>query len=166
MPSDSKLELVVEVDVNNANAPIKSINTGLSSMEQASSKAAHGASAGMTYSMTKGAAACHLLADVIERVYRAPAPQRWLASFAGRLALYITDPYAHHLVKGRFDTLVGSITQHFANDQRGNVFATGSVAYGFKDVLSSSLAKAGMRLSAVERSPLPGLVRYHSAAPQ
>ena len=69
MPADSKLELVVEVDVNKANASIKSINTGLSSMEQAASKAAQGASAGidgMTHSMTKGAAAGHLLADAIE----------------------------------------------------------------------------------------------------
>src|ERR1017187_7842347 len=35
MADNNKLELVVEVDVNKANASIKSINTGLSSMEQA-----------------------------------------------------------------------------------------------------------------------------------
>jgi hypothetical protein len=60
MADNNKLELVVEVDVNKANASIKSVNTGLSSMEQAASKAAHGASAGidgMTASMVKGAAA-------------------------------------------------------------------------------------------------------------
>jgi hypothetical protein len=44
---NNKLELVVEVDVNKANASIKSINTGLSSMEQAAGKAARGASAGI-----------------------------------------------------------------------------------------------------------------------
>jgi hypothetical protein len=47
MADSNKLELVVEVDVNKANASIKSVNTGLSSMEQAASKAAHGASAGI-----------------------------------------------------------------------------------------------------------------------
>ena len=47
--SSNKLELVVEVDVNKANASIKSVNTGLSSMEQAASKAAHGASAGYDF---------------------------------------------------------------------------------------------------------------------
>ena len=40
MADNNKLELVVEVDVNKANASIKSINTGLSSMEQAAGKAA------------------------------------------------------------------------------------------------------------------------------
>jgi hypothetical protein len=44
MADNNKLELVVEVDVNKANASIKSINTGLSSMEQAAGKAARGAS--------------------------------------------------------------------------------------------------------------------------
>jgi hypothetical protein len=52
------------VDVNNANASIKSIDTGLSSMQEAA-KAARGASAGIgfTVSMVKGAAAGNLLAD-------------------------------------------------------------------------------------------------------
>jgi hypothetical protein len=47
MAFGNKLELVVEVDVNKANASIKSINTGLSSMEQAAGKAARGASTGI-----------------------------------------------------------------------------------------------------------------------
>jgi hypothetical protein len=40
MADNNKLDHVVEVDVNKANASIKSVNTGLSSMEQAASKAA------------------------------------------------------------------------------------------------------------------------------
>jgi hypothetical protein len=70
MAADNKLELVVEVDVNKANASIKSVNTGLSGMEQAAGKAARGASAGidgMTASMVKGATAGNLLADSIKR---------------------------------------------------------------------------------------------------
>jgi len=47
MADNNKLELVVEVDVNRANASIKSINTGLSSMEQAAGKPRAGASAGI-----------------------------------------------------------------------------------------------------------------------
>jgi hypothetical protein len=65
---DNKLELVVEVDVNKANASIKSVNTGLSSMEQAASKAGHGASAGIDdASMVKGAAAGNLIAESIKK---------------------------------------------------------------------------------------------------
>jgi hypothetical protein len=69
MAADNKLELVVEVDVNKANASIKSVNTGLSSMEQTAANAARGASRGidgMTAAMVKGAAAGSLLADAIK----------------------------------------------------------------------------------------------------
>jgi hypothetical protein len=67
--ADNKLELVVEVDVNKANASIKSVNSGLSSIEQTAAKAARGASSsidGMTAAMVKGATAGSLLADAIK----------------------------------------------------------------------------------------------------
>jgi len=67
--ADNKLELVVEVDVNKANASIKTVNSGLSSIEQTAAKAAHGASSsidGMTAAMVKGATAGSLLADAIK----------------------------------------------------------------------------------------------------
>lgn len=67
--ADNKLELVVEVDVNKANASIKTVNSGLSSIEQTAAKAAHGASSsidGMTAAMVKGATAGGLLADAIK----------------------------------------------------------------------------------------------------
>jgi len=67
--NSNKLELVVEVDVNKANASIKTINTGLSSMEQAASKAAHGAAAGMIrYGQHgEGATAGNLIAESIKK---------------------------------------------------------------------------------------------------
>jgi hypothetical protein len=69
MASDNKLELVFEVDANKANASIKSVNTGLSSMERAAGKAARGASTGidgLTVGMVKGSAAGNLLEDSIK----------------------------------------------------------------------------------------------------
>jgi hypothetical protein len=70
MPADNKLELVVEVDANRANASIKSVNTNLSNIEATATKAARGASQGidgMTASMVKGATAGNLLADAIKK---------------------------------------------------------------------------------------------------
>ncbi|MBK5292615.1 MAG: hypothetical protein JJE04_13175 [Acidobacteriia bacterium] len=67
--ADNKFELVVEVDVNKANASIKTVNSGLSSIEQTAAKASQGASStidGMTAAMVKGATAGNLLADAIK----------------------------------------------------------------------------------------------------
>ena len=71
MPSDNKLELVVEVDVNKANASIKSINFGPSSMEEAARRAGTGAAHGIdgfTTSMAKGVAVGELLVEAIKKV--------------------------------------------------------------------------------------------------
>jgi len=70
MPADNKLELVVTVDTDKANASIKSVNAGLSSIETSAVNAARGASRGidgMTAAMVKGATAGNLLADAIKR---------------------------------------------------------------------------------------------------
>src|SRR5689334_25013977 len=70
MPADSKLELVVEVDTTKANASIKSVNTGLSSIEETAAKSARGASGSidsMTAAMVKGATAGNLLAEGIKQ---------------------------------------------------------------------------------------------------
>jgi hypothetical protein len=67
--ADSRLELVVEVDTNRANASIKSVNASLSSMEASAVKTARGAAQGidgMTAAMVKGATAGNLLADAIK----------------------------------------------------------------------------------------------------
>ncbi len=68
---DNKLELVIEVDVDMANASIRGINKGLSSFEQAARNAARGASQGIdgfTVSVAKGAAAGAVLASAFEKV--------------------------------------------------------------------------------------------------
>ena len=69
MPSENRLELIVTVDTDKANASIKSVNAGLSSIETTALSAARGASRGidgMTAAMVKGATAGNLLADAIE----------------------------------------------------------------------------------------------------
>lgn len=65
---DNKLELVVEVESTGERFD-KSINTGLSGMEDAARRAATGGSHGidgLTVSMVKGATSGNLLADAIK----------------------------------------------------------------------------------------------------
>jgi len=67
--ADNQLELVVEVDTTKANASIKSVNSGLSSIEETAAKSARGASGSidsMTAAMVKGATAGNLLAEGIK----------------------------------------------------------------------------------------------------
>lgn len=101
------------------------------------------------------------LAEIITTVHQAPHPGRVLASFTSALAAQVDDPYVRELVQGRFQALIELLTRYFSSDQRARVYATGSVAYGFKSILSESFLDHGMTLIGVEPDPLPGLARHH-----
>jgi len=101
------------------------------------------------------------LPAIIERVYRSPFPARALAGHTAQLAPLLNEPYVRELVHSRFNVLVELLATFFTPEQRAEVCATGSVAYGFREMLSECLLDRGMSLTAVERDPLPGLVRWH-----
>jgi len=101
-------------------------------------------------------------AGVVKEVYRGAAPQAWLASFTGRIA-NVPHPYVKELVLESFGRLARLLSAYFPQDQRAEVHATGSVAFGLREPLRTALAEEGMHLSDVQPSPMPGLMRYHSA---
>ncbi|HEX2616603.1 MAG TPA: hypothetical protein VHL57_03620, partial [Flavobacteriales bacterium] len=105
------------------------------------------------------------LPEVVQRLYREPGAQRYLAGFTGRLDASLHEPYVQHLLRSRFAALAELIAGTFSAEQRAQVHATGSVAHAFEPLLREALAAQGMVLSAVTRDPLPGLVRYHRPRP-
>lgn len=101
------------------------------------------------------------LAQVLDDVHRSPFPARALAARTALLAGLTDEPYVRELILSRFHALAELLTAFFTPEQRMQVKATGSVAWGFKELLSECLLERGMTLSSVERDPLPGLVEHH-----
>jgi len=102
-----------------------------------------------------------VLADVLDAVHRSPFPSRALASYAGRLAPYADEPYVRELITARFHAFIEAFKPFHPHEQTQAVKATGSVAWGFQEILSACLLEHGMELLGVERDPLSGLVRWH-----
>lgn len=98
---------------------------------------------------------------VLEEVYRAPFPARSMAARTARLAPLLDLPYVRELIVSRFHALAEVLVTFFPPERCAEVYATGSVAWGFRELLGEVLLDRGMTLMAVERDPLPGLVRYH-----
>ncbi len=100
------------------------------------------------------------LPDIIDRVYRQPLANRWLASLAS---------FVHrHLDREAVRTLV---TDNFRQFFRRNLTAygrpelpvgfVGSVAFHFRRELEEAATAEGFRVGMVLQSPLEGLVAYH-----
>ena len=101
------------------------------------------------------------LSATVEEVYRSAFPAKALASRTAHLAGLLHEPYVRDLISARFNALLDILTTFFGVEQRAEVYATGSVAHGFSELLSDVLLDRGMSLIAAEPDPLPGLVRYH-----
>lgn len=101
------------------------------------------------------------LSLVLARIHQAPHPARELAAFTALLAPHLHEPYVRDLIQGRFHALAELLTGFFRPEQITEVYATGSVAYGFRELLTETLLDRGMTLNVVEPDPLLGLVAHH-----
>ena len=101
-------------------------------------------------------------ADIIERVYRRPFPNRFLASLSPFLSEHRDDPGIHRLIADSFrDFFRRNVMQYDACRDHA-VHCCGSIAYYYKEILAESAAIYSIRLGQIVQSPMEGLVRYHA----
>jgi N-acetylglucosamine kinase-like BadF-type ATPase len=97
---------------------------------------------------------------IIERVYRQPFPNRFLASFSPFLAQNIEVPEIHALVLKAFkDFLNRNVKQY--DYQHNKVHFVGSVAYHYKKIVEEAIQDCGMLLGNTMQAPMEGLILYH-----
>lgn len=101
------------------------------------------------------------LQEVLGHVHRSPFPSRALASYAGRLSGLMAMDYVRELITARFHAFIETFKPFHTPEQRQRVRATGSIAWGYRELLAACLLEHGMDLLAAERDPLKGLVRWH-----
>lgn len=104
------------------------------------------------------------LPAVLNATYRSAKPQAYVASFTAALSEHLDDTYAHDLIASRFFALTRLLARFFSAQELQQVRATGSVAHAFQDILGAALGQRRMQLTAVEKDPLPGLVKFHTRA--
>lgn len=102
---------------------------------------------------------------VINRVYREPFPNKFLASLTPFLSENIHEPSVHNLVIGAFRSFFrrNVALYHIPAEYGNKVYFSGSVAWFFKSTLAEAAALSGYKLANVLRDPMEGLVKYHSA---
>ena len=101
-------------------------------------------------------------ADIIDRVYRKPFPNRFLASLSPFLAQNISEPCVHDLVLNSFKAFFKRNIMQYENYQNLKVNLIGSVAYYYKEVLAEAAEAMGVQLGTIIQSPMEGLIKYHA----
>ncbi|MEN6619221.1 MAG: ATPase [Rikenellaceae bacterium] len=100
--------------------------------------------------------------SIVERVYRQPFPNRFLANFSVFLYENRTNPYIYKLLKSSFEEFfTRNILQY--NYRKYPVNLVGSVAYHYSDIIKEVALQYGIKIGIVLKSPIDGLVEYHKS---
>ena len=101
-------------------------------------------------------------ADIIDRVYRNPIPNLFLASLSPFLAQNIDEPCIHALVLGSFKSFLKRNVMQYENFRNSKVHFIGSVAFYYKTILAEAAQEMNIQLGTIIKSPMEGLIKYHS----
>lgn len=103
---------------------------------------------------------CPDIDTLVQRVYREPAPNRYLATFTEFLGKHIQYAEIQKLIVEEF---VRFFERNVCVYKRPDlpVNFVGSIAWFFKSQLEEAASHSGFRIGNVLRSPMEGLLRYH-----
>ena len=99
--------------------------------------------------------------EIIDRVYRQPFPNRFLASLSPFIAQHLGEPGIRQLVLGSFIAFLRRNVMQYDYTQYPAHFI-GSVAHCYKEILQEAAQETGIRIGKILQSPMEGLIQYHS----
>lgn len=102
------------------------------------------------------------LLTIIRRVYREPQPNRFLASVTPFISKHIDIKEIHDMVLGTFTAFFKRNIMQYTGYEAHKVNFVGSIAYYFREVLEEAARNSGCTIGKVIKSPMEGLLKYHS----
>ena len=99
---------------------------------------------------------------IIDRLYRKPAANRFLAQFAPFLEHNIEEPSIHALVLRSFTDFFVRNVASYPNYKELPCNFVGSIALLQKDILAEAASKLGITIGNIIQAPMEGLIKYHS----
>lgn len=99
---------------------------------------------------------------IIERVYKQPFANRFLASVSPFLINNIEEPAVHRLVLNAFKAFFVRNITNYAGYKTLPVNFVGSIASYYKDVLDEAASAVNVTIGNIIKSPMEGLLKYHA----
>ena len=100
---------------------------------------------------------------IIRRVYKEPQGNRFLASITPFLIQNIDRPEIHAIVLNSFKAFFVRNIQQYKNYSELSVNFIGSIAYYYREVLEEAAAQCGCTVGSIIKSPMEGLIKFHTA---
>jgi len=98
---------------------------------------------------------------IMDNVYRQPFPNRFMAELQFFLERHIEVEEIRKIVENSFQSFFRRNVMQY-DYQHLQVGFVGSIAYYYRDVLASVAKKENIQIGTILKSPLEGLIAYHS----
>lgn len=99
--------------------------------------------------------------EILDRVYKQPLPNRYLASFT----LFLVENRGHYMIENIIeDGLNDFFFNHLCKYRESwklPISFVGGVAYGFRDVIKELCESYEFELGTILQKPMDGLIKYH-----
>ena len=100
------------------------------------------------------------VAGILERVYRSPLPNRWLASFTPFLSENRKNAHIHALLKHCFTQFFQRNTMVYRRSWLP-IHIIGGVGINFANEIKETAESLGLSIGNIVESPMKGLIEYH-----
>ena len=100
-------------------------------------------------------------AEILDSVYKKPLPNKYLASFAMFLAENRGHFMIENILEDGFNDFFFNHIYKYRESWSLPINFTGSVAYGFRDVLKDLCSSYELQLGKVIKHPMDGLIQFH-----
>ncbi len=99
-------------------------------------------------------------ADIIDRVYRQPCPNTFLASFMPFMGENLHEPVVYEFVKENFRSFLQRNVKQYDGWDRLPIGFNGSIAQIYRQPLEEVMREEGMHLGRIVKAPMEGLVQW------
>ena len=100
-----------------------------------------------------------ILADIIERVYRRPLANRFLASLSVFVGKHRDNAAVRSLIKQNFAAFLDNNIKPYKHNE---IAFTGSIAYHYADILRETAEEKGYSIKKITKSPMAELVKFYT----
>jgi len=101
------------------------------------------------------------LARLLNHLYHAPSPNKFLAGFSPFIKKHSHDPFIQSLVYDSFDQFCDFFIFDFINKYDYPAYFLGSIAWNYKEELTNRLEKHQIKHAKIIQHPIEALLAYH-----
>jgi len=99
---------------------------------------------------------------ILKQIYNTDSPVKFFASLTPFILDHIKTDFLHELVYSSFHDFFEQNICKYEHYEEMPIKFVGSIAFIFADILNEAAHDLGIKISAIRKAPMEGLIEYHS----